>query len=151
MNNWKVIFAALIIFGAGVMTGGLLVNYVQHPYKKAAHPKPPANTEAHPPASPAEPPRLLSKQFMQQLDASLQLQAEQREAIQKIIAEGQNQVRKAIQDARLEIREILTAAQREEFDNLVKRPFHKPLFETNAPPNLPPKTNSLPDTNVKTI
>ena len=30
MNNWKVIFATAVIFGAGVITGGLLVNYVQH-------------------------------------------------------------------------------------------------------------------------
>ena len=33
MNSWKVILAAVVIFGAGVLTGGLLVNYVEpsHP------------------------------------------------------------------------------------------------------------------------
>ena len=30
MNSWKVILAAVVIFGAGVLTGGLLVDYVDH-------------------------------------------------------------------------------------------------------------------------
>ena len=49
------------------------------------------------------------------------------------MAEGQNQVRKSIQDARLEIRELLTPDQRKQFDELVKRPFRKPIFGTNTP------------------
>ena len=36
MNNWKVIptivFATVLIFGAGVFTGGILVNYVKQPH-----------------------------------------------------------------------------------------------------------------------
>ena len=154
MNNWKVIFATAIIFGAGVLTGGLLVNYVQH-----SHPKPArhatAPTEArqsalNPSPRPAEagkPPRLpevLSKQFLFRLDEELHLSVEQRETVQKIIGEGQNQMRKVIQDARLEIREVLTPAQRKEFDELVKRPFHKPIFGTNAPANLSAPANPPP-------
>ena len=42
---------------------------------------------------------------------------------------------KVIQDARLEIREVLTPEQRKKFDELVKRPVHKPIFGTNAPAN----------------
>jgi hypothetical protein len=34
----------------------------------------------------------------------------------------------------LEIREVLTAEQRQQFDELMKRPFHRPLFTTNATP-----------------
>ena len=30
MNSWKVILATLVIFGAGVVTGGLLVSYAVH-------------------------------------------------------------------------------------------------------------------------
>lgn len=147
MNNWKVIFATVIIFGAGVITGGLLVNYVQHSYKKPVRAKVTAGAETRPPARAADntkirPPEILSKQFLQQLDTSLHLEAEQREAVQKIISEGQNQIRKVIQDARLEIREILTTEQRRQFDELMKRPFRKPIFGTNAPPNLPPATNA---------
>jgi len=28
VNNWKVILATIVIFGAGVVTGGLLVSHV---------------------------------------------------------------------------------------------------------------------------
>jgi uncharacterized membrane protein len=141
VNNWKVIFATVVIFGAGVLTGGLLVNYVQHshyrpPHKAAAAPAshaPVTNVVARP-ADNEKPrlPEVLSRQFLQQLDENLRLAPEQHEAIQKIINEGQNQMRKAVQDARLEIREVLTPGQRNQFDDLVKRPFHKPIFETNS-------------------
>ena len=41
MNSWKVILATVVIFGAGVMTGGLLVNYVDHSHHPATtRPKP---------------------------------------------------------------------------------------------------------------
>ena len=62
---------------------------------------------------------------------------EQHETIQKIISDNQNLMRKVVQDARLEIREALTPGQRQQFDELMKRPFHKPLFGTNAPPAAP--------------
>lgn len=145
MNNWKVIFATAVIFGAGVITGGLLVNYVQHSHPKAA-PRRAANAaEAHssvssvtnqaPRTADAPKPRqpeLLSKQFLQRLDEELHLAPDQHEAIQKIITEGQNQMRKVIQDARLEIREVLTPEQQRGFDGLVKRPLRKPVPDTNT-------------------
>lgn len=164
MNNWKVIFATVVIFGAGVITGGLLVNYVDHSRPKSAKPKPVAMSETRPATtnttnastnlvaksadnSKPRPPEILSKQFLQQLDEKLDFTAEEREAIQKIIAEGQNQVRKVIQDARLEIREVLTAGQRKQFDELMKRQFRKPIYGTNLPLNLPVATN-VPATNT---
>ena len=152
MNNWKVIFATVVIFGAGVVTGGLLVNYVtySHPRNNFRHLT--ATAEVHPPATNQLPhladapkprlPEVLSKQFLQRLDEELHLSPEEREAIQKIINDGQNQMRKVIQDARLEIREVLTPEQRKDFDELVKRPFHKPIFGTNAPAVLPSATNA---------
>jgi uncharacterized membrane protein len=154
VNNWKVIFATVVIFGAGVVTGGLLVNYVQHSHPKMNNPhRPVAAAEVHPPttnppphqADAAKPPRLpeiLSKPFLQRLDEELHLAPDEREAIQKIINDGQNQMRKVVQDARLEIREVLTPDQRKQFDELVKRPFHKPIFDTNAPAVLPLATNA---------
>ena len=146
MNNWKVIptivLATVLIFGAGVITGGLLVNQVQKTHPKAA--RKPANSAegrlmaTNTVASTNEPPKLrppeiLSKKFLQQLDTELGLKPAEREAIGKIIEDGQNQMRKTMQDARLEIREVLTPEQRLQFDDLVKRPFHKPIFSTNAP------------------
>jgi uncharacterized membrane protein len=150
VNNWKVIFATVVIFGAGVITGGLLVNYVKH-----SNPKPPRVKSTAPVAvrtvvsnqptavvdNKLRPPEILSKQFLQQLDDSLHLKAEQRETIQKIIGEGQNQIRKVVQDARLEIRVVLNPEQRKQFDELVKRPFRKPVLGTNAIAALPAATN----------
>lgn len=151
MNNWKVIFATVVIFGAGVITGGLLVNYVQHSRPKAAR-HPAATGEVHPAltnqllrqADAPKPrlPEVLNKQFLQRLDEELHLATNQHEAIQKIIGDGQNQMHKVIQDARLEIREVLTPEQRKKFDELVKRPVHKPILGTNAPAALPPATNA---------
>jgi len=146
VNNWKVIFATVVIFGTGVITGGLLVNYVHHSHPKLQHAKPAVAAEVRSPATnaPARPAEVLNKQFLLQLDAALQLKPEQRAEIQKIIGEGQNQMRKVILDARLEIREVLTAEQQKEFDDLVKRPLHRPPAGTNTTAALPPATNSAP-------
>ena len=156
MNNWKVIFATVVIFGAGVITGGVLVDYVQHcpsktvckePVKKpAVQPAAAATNVAVLPAVESErPPRLpevLSKQFLLKLDEGVHLTVAQREAAQKIIAESQNLMRKTLQDARLEIRELLTTEQRKQFDELMKKPFHKPIaFSTNVPAASAPVTN----------
>jgi uncharacterized membrane protein len=152
VNNWKVILATIVIFGAGVVTGGLLVHHVQHPYMKMARAKLLAS-EVHAPATnnphlhvadPAKnrPPEILGKQFLQQLDEKLQLTPEQHEAIQKIIGESQNQMRKVIQDARLEIRDALTPEQQPPFDEMLKRPFHRPIYGTNTLGALPLATNS---------
>ena len=158
MNNWKVIFATAVIFGAGVITGGLLVNYVHNSRPKAVH-KPAAearvptinNQVVHPPdAAKPRPPEILSKTFLQRLDDELRLAPDQHEAIQKIIGDGQNQMRKVIQDSRLEIREVLTPEQRKQFDELMKRPFRKAIFNTNSAPALPPATNA-PATNAPAI
>lgn len=153
MNDWKVIptiiVATALIFGAGVFTGGLLVDQVQKSHPKSPRKPTPAaearqaatnsvGTTNEPPK--LRPPEILSKRFLQQLDVELTLKPAQRDAIQKIIDDGQNQMRKTMQDARLEIREVLTPEQRLQFDDLVKRPFKKPIFTTNAP-SLTPPTN----------
>lgn len=151
MNNWKVIptivLATVLIFGAGVVTGGVLVNYVkQSRPRMAAKPPTPVPPLAATPTNGAvavssrlpNPPKILSKEFLQQLEAELQLTKDEHEGIQKIISDSQNLMRKVVQDARLEIREALTPGKRQQFDELMKRPFHKPLFGTNAPP-VPPE------------
>lgn len=140
MNDWKVIptivISTVLIFGAGVFSGGMLVDYVKQPHNRAV--KRIATNSAtnqvavtNAPVRPNKPPEILNMEFLQRLNSELQLTKEQHEAVQKIIAEGQNTVRKAVQDARLEIREVLTPDQRKQFDELVKRPLHKPIVETN--------------------
>lgn len=140
MNDWKVIptivISTVLIFGAGVFSGGMLVDYVKQPHNRVIK-RPTTNIQTNlvaatnSPVRLVKPPEFLTKEFLQRLNSDLQLTKEQHEAVQKIMEEGQNIVRKAVQDARLEIREVLTPDQRKQFDELVKRPFHKPIFETN--------------------
>ena len=119
MNNWAVIFATAVIFGAGVVTGGLLVNHVEHSRpRNIHHPAAATNSvnsvaQTNNPSQPRPPrlPEILSKDFVEKLADSLQLAPEQRAAIEKIIADGQAQMRKAVQavrqDARQKIRDQL--------------------------------------------
>jgi hypothetical protein len=144
VNNWKVIptivFATVLIFGAGVFTGAMVVDLVKpsHGKKNSRLDMAAATNSASliptnaTTKSNARLPEILSRPFLQRLDEELHLTPDVREAIQKIISEGQNQMRKVIQDSRLEIRELLTPEQRKQFDDLMKRPYHKPVFNTNA-------------------
>ncbi len=155
MNFWKVILATVVIFGAGVFTGGLLVNSVQHPHSRSTH-RPAATVETHEtPARtnslaslsrPSRTPEILGTNFVQQLDDALQLTPDQRASIQKIIADGQErnheiwtnnsaQMRAVIQDVRHRVRETLTADQQKLFEELMKRTPRR-QNSTNAPPNL---------------
>jgi hypothetical protein len=166
VNFWKVILATVVIFGAGVFTGGLLVNCIQHPHPRNNNHRPAANLEAHPPAEAHEsqshtnnlanlprprPPEILGDKFVQQLDDALQLTPDQRASIQKILTDGQErnhaiwtnssaQMRAVIQDVRHRVREELTADQQKQFEELMKRVPRRQNF-TNAPANLP-LTNS---------
>ena len=144
MNFWKVILATIVIYGAGVMTGSLLINHVGYsPVKSSHHPDALAtsgdsNSRTNAPGQQAPRqarlPEMLSKQFLQRLNEELRLAPEQHEAIQKIITDSQNLMHKTMQDARLEIREQLTPEQRSKFDEMVKRPPRRPSNSTNAPP-----------------
>jgi hypothetical protein len=158
MNSWKIILATIVIFGAGVMTGGLLVNHIDHSHPKnprhpettasatnSASPTNPTNSPGQPGARSQRLPEILNKQFLQRLNEELHLTAEQHEAIQKIITDSQNQMRKTILDARLEIREQLTPEQQKLFEELIKQRPPKPgsaeanKHGTNLPPaNSPP-------------
>jgi uncharacterized membrane protein len=148
MNSWKIILAALVIFGAGVVTGGLLVNHVSH-----THPgnhRPPRESEDFIPR-----PDLLKTNFVERLDKAVHLTPEQREAIEKIIAEGQQRNREIwkevapqfhpiFQEVRRRIREALSADQQKQFEELLKRPQRRPSNATNAPPIAPPPAPTNP-------
>ncbi len=167
MNYWKVILATVVIFGAGVFTGGLLVNYVDHPHGRNPH-RPQANTAHSQTNSPVVThlqefpmPRLaegMGKQFVQQLNDALQLTPEQRGKIEKIIAAGQEQnheiwtnvapkMRAVIQDVTQRIRAELTPEQVKPFEELLKQHSpHRPQ-STNAPAGLlaPPPLTNIPE------
>jgi Spy/CpxP family protein refolding chaperone len=149
VNNWKVIFATVVIFGAGVITGGLLVNYAHNSRPKTVRKPvtevrvPVTNLVVHATDTGKQrTPEILSKQFLQRLEEELQLTPEQHDAIQKSISEGQNQMRKVMQDSRLQIRALLTPDQQKQFDVLIKHQSRKTLSNTNAPVVLMSTTNS---------
>jgi hypothetical protein len=173
VNYWKVILATVVIFGAGVVTGGLLVNYVAHTHPRNLHRAPPpvatlphTNSPASGDTNGAILPRLTellkprlpemwSKEFVAHLNDALELTPEQRIKMEKIIADGQEQnhsiwtnnaaqMHKVMQDVRQQIREQLTPDQLKQFEDLMKRPARKPSSTTNAPTTLPPATTNAP-------
>jgi len=160
VNSWKVILATVVIFGAGVMTGGLLVNYVDHSHHGNQH-RPQTDADEHPPENHDQPrpqdvppPRLaerMGKQFVQQLNDTLQLTPEQRMKIEKIIAAGQEQnreiwtnvapkMRAVMQEVNQQIRAELTPDQLKPFEELLKHPPRRQPQNTNAPPVAPTNT-----------
>ncbi len=157
MNYWKVIIATVVIFGAGVVTGGLLVNYANISHSHANQQRRLAalnnsNTNAAanavvPPATNASSQRLpevLARPFLPRLDNLLLLSSDQHKAIEKILADGQTQIRKVTQDTRMSIRAVLTPEQRSRFDELMKRPKRAAAVATNSPDGLPPAHPSVP-------
>ncbi len=137
MNSWKIILAAVVIFGCGAVTGGLLVNYVERAHRHTAENRRP---------------QMLNQQFIEQLDAALHLTPDQREKIGKIIADGQErnrdlwklvspQFHEVMQDVHQRIRGELTPEQRKQFEELMKQLSpRRPPSPTNAPLTLPPNS-----------
>jgi Spy/CpxP family protein refolding chaperone len=150
VNSWKIILAALVIFGAGVMAGTLVAT--RHSLQSSESP-----VREHPPRMEIPRPPLVeqpNKKFLQQLNDKLQLTPEQKEKIQKIISEGQEknhaiwtnvapEIRGVIMETHRQIREELTPEQQKDFEELLKqvRPPRK-QNSTNASPNIVPRTNS---------
>ena len=123
MKIWKVILATLVIFVAGALAGGMFVRSIT------------------PPATPAKGPTMANapQQFFQaRLKKELQLTADQTNRIDKIFTESnarrktlsdliEPEMKKERQEVHDEIRAILTAEQREKFEQLLKQPPpHRP-------------------------
>ena len=113
MNTWKVILATLVIFAAGVFTGGLLVKQTSPP-------------------PPIPPPRDIRVQMLQRLARGLNLTAVQNEQIEQILHEGQErskifwdllepELHAEFRKTREEILEVLTPEQRKKFEDLLKQ------------------------------
>ena len=160
MNTWKVILATLVIFGAGVVTGGLLVVYsndVAHRADPLAQPEGPKRVAQLPPGPgrenrlPVAQHFLLRKEFLKRLDEELKLTPAQREHIEKIMDEGQQriqeysrqidpQVRGELAATRERIRAELTPVQQTVYADLLKRGRPNPARgPTNALPQRPPR------------
>ena len=153
MNYWKVILATMVIFGTGVVTGGLLV--------RASRPLAPAQripgmSRSSQPPSPGG----ARVEFLRRMTRELDLTTEQRERVDKIIRESQERTKKISEPvapllrqetvrAKQEFREALTPEQRARFDELVKKQQLKSKSDQHRQPSPRPEHahESSPGTN----
>jgi Spy/CpxP family protein refolding chaperone len=125
VNSWKVILATMVIFGTGVVTGGLLVRFTGLPL-----PQPPSSSQPKPapPASVGG----MRIEFLRRAGRELNLTDEQRERINKIFRDSQErskkimepiapQMREELRRTRMEFVDVLTPEQRARFAQLAKQ------------------------------
>jgi Spy/CpxP family protein refolding chaperone len=152
VNSWKVILATMVIFGTGVVTGGLLVRFTGVPVpqrQQAAQAKP------APPFSAGG----MRLDFLRRVGKDLDLTADQRERVNQIFRESQERTKKIMEPVspllreevkrtRAEFVDVLTPEQRAHFAALAKqqqqqqqqraresRALREPQVEgTSAPP-----------------
>lgn len=132
MKIWKIIVAVVLIFGAGVVTGGLLVK-ARVPTTRAAAGGPflggPAGIWG--PNRPA---------FIQRLDRNVELTAEQRAEVERILHESHTrmqtlwdpiapQAREESRHVRQQINALLTAEQRPKFNKMLRPQRQRPARE----------------------
>lgn len=151
MNTWKIILATLVIFAAGVMTGGLLVVHVNRVNARHLRRVVNALESWHPrgrdimnPGDQAVP-LMLERQrieFILKVHRELELTPQQRERIEKIVREGQEktkalwekvapELQNEMREVREKIRAELTPEQRAKFEKLLKQ---HPLRRPEPPP-----------------
>jgi Spy/CpxP family protein refolding chaperone len=152
VKTWKLVLAVLVIFGAGVVTGGMLVR-VKIPVQRPAE-----TAELIPATNPTQGagpqlPGLLGagrQQFVQRLNQKLDLTPDQsaqidrimegsRERVAKLWAPIAPQAREEVRKVRTQIYAILTPDQKSKFDEnfRAKRP------RENEPNKLRRETNAI--------
>ncbi len=132
----------MVIFGAGVVTGGLLVHHALARGPRASHPAGPARPAL------AFSPGGLRLEFLRRAQRELDLTPDQRERIDKIIKEGQDHTRRMsepiLQRTKAQFMEALTPEQRARFEELVQqqqlrlREQHRLAPPREHPTNAPP-------------
>jgi hypothetical protein len=174
---WKVILATLVIFGAGVITGGLVIQNVQRLNQPthvngapAGSGQTPANFGLWPrqatnlPSSGLAEWHIRRTNFIHQVDRELGLSPEQRQRIEAILRDSQRrtkeisdriapEIRDEVKEARTRIHRELNPAQQQRFEEMFRpRTVRKP-DETPRPEKRPggdrrdPRT-PIPDTSL---
>jgi hypothetical protein len=144
VNSWKVILATMVIFGTGVITGGLLVKMTSAPARNRPVRNVAVATNA--PMSSMAPAQMLRLEFLMRVRKELELSAEQNERIEKIIREGQERSRKLwegvapelrteLQSVHARIRAELSPEQRRRFEQLLRNASRPNQPEGGQPPN----------------
>jgi hypothetical protein len=149
VNTWKVIFATVVIFGAGVLTGGLLVKYSVQPPSRPQHPQ---GNRVQPISAGG-----LRIEFLRRVERDLNLSPDQKEQIDKIFSAAQERSKKLMEPIQPKIREelqqtieqfraALNPEQRIRFDELLKQQQQQ-RREQHRPPPRNPETFSYPTSN----
>jgi len=124
MSAWKVILATMFIFGTGVITGGLLV--------RNASPGVARQSTAPARQLPVATPGIVRVEFLRRLQRELDLSAEQKLKVDRIITQSQErsrrllepvapQLREEVNRAKAEFRAVLTPDQEKRFEELVQQ------------------------------
>lgn len=132
MNTWKVILATLVIFGSGVVTGGLLVTHterakqrqlwmlnrtekprVNRPEVRVAMPNPGMINPPEGNSAPSNPvlPAVLRLDLLQRIERQINLTAGQREKIEEILREGQEQSRQIMEPVQAELQKQMRSTR----------------------------------------
>ena len=131
MNSWKVILATMVIFGTGVVTGGLLVRNTDRGRINRPQPNQQMLRQVQTTSTG------MRMDFLRRVQRDLDLTAEQRERIDRILKESQERSRKImepvspllrqeLQQTKAAFREELTPEQRARFDELLKQQSQRP-------------------------
>lgn len=143
MNTWKAILAALVIFGAGFVTGNVLKR-ISDASKSSPVAAGPARNPTHPQQTlPLE--QLRKVELMGRVQKDLDLTPDQRARIEKIIGDGQDHIRDLwnqvapdirdeYDDVKKKLCDVLTPEQKKRFDELMKQQQH---------PHKPGSTNAV--------
>ncbi len=147
MNTWKVILATMVIFGTGVVTGGLLVHHAEssrdrRPVRPGAAGRPAQLTMAG----------VMRIEFLRRMERELELTPAQREPIELILKQGQERMKKLMETVEPHRREelkrtveefriVLTPEQRKRFDTILKQAQQRAREQRKAqpPPERPPQ------------
>jgi len=153
VNTWKVIFATVVIFGAGVVTGGLLVKYSVPTPSRPSHGQ--ANRAVQPISAGG-----IRIEFLRRVERELTLTADQKEQIDKIIAASQERskklmepiqpkIREELQQTREQFRAVLNPEQKIRYDELLKQQQQQQRQrDQHRPPPRNPETFSYPTSNT---
>ena len=153
MNSWKVILATMVIFGAGVITGGLVVHHAVGPQRARQARVLGGGTNATPQT--VTPAQMQRMEFLIRANLELDLTPDQRERIEKILREGQEKsrkiweavqpdMRKELQLVRERIKAELSPEQRRRFEELMKK-SSRPIRPEEQPMRDRPRLQNPPD------
>jgi hypothetical protein len=152
MREWKVIVATLVIFTAGVVTGGLLVRQTSPKPNANRRPLLPTHGQLPPLRETRErDPRVAASEqrqaYVARLNSELTLSPEQTAGVEQILKDGQQRTRaiwesvqprmqEELHRTRDDIRALLDDAQRARFDQINMLP---PLAKEKKSPVTPKK------------